>query len=500
MPDAETRRSQVASGITWTVFSQALDLVLSFGSMLVLVRILAPAEYGRAAAVVGILAFVNTFSCPTFLSHSVQLPDDETPDWQSHWTVTIYLQSLLFLVCHLLAWICWYVPQYRPIAPLLHVAAFGVLIDGPNQIGSAMLRRELDFRRLRVLAMASTALKLGSTVTIALAGGGAMAIVIGGNVMTAFPYATHLLIVRGWRPSPGWWRLPSFDQYRASAHFGFRQIAMGLVSAASGAFEAAVLPGAIGFTAIGLLGRARALYTTTAGRLGTVLLEAVYPFLPREAADSTRYARHATTFLQVVLFVSIPGGVFLGLEGPSISRLLYGQKWIAMDPLIWPGALSGIAMTAFITTAGIVLAAGRLRAASVLDIAIAILSTAALTVAWSSHNVQSYAWSLTIVEISAAVVALWTVSAMMAPGWLQRAVLAPIVVAVLAAAAVLVADPMVEPFPIVARVGGAAALFSLVACVTCRFAFRASFSSLVRLAFGSRPAPVWLAGEPASTA
>src|SRR5438270_1928307 len=217
--DAETRRSQVASGITWTVFSQGLDLVLSFGSMLVLVRILAPAEYGRAAAVVGILALVNTFGCPALLSHSVQLPDGETPDWQSHWTVTIYLQSLLFLVCHLLAWICRYAPQYRPIAPLLHVEAFGVQIDGPNLIVSAMLRRELDFRRLRVLAMASTALKLGSTVAIALGGGGAMAIVIGGNVMTAFPYATHLLVVRRWRPLPGWWRLPSFDRYRASAQF-----------------------------------------------------------------------------------------------------------------------------------------------------------------------------------------------------------------------------------------------------------------------------------------
>src|SRR5947209_5300125 len=44
------RRAAVVRGITWTALSQAFDVVLSLASMLVLVRIIAPSEYGRAAA------------------------------------------------------------------------------------------------------------------------------------------------------------------------------------------------------------------------------------------------------------------------------------------------------------------------------------------------------------------------------------------------------------------------------------------------------------------
>src|SRR5712671_4761286 len=153
-------RALIVPGITWTALSQVLDMVLSLGSMLILVRLIPPAEYGRAAAVVGILGFVNTFGSHTFVSHAIQLPEGEVPDWQSHWSVALYLQLALCGVCELIGFGCWFVPQYRLIAPLMQIAGIGVLLDGPSQIGAAMLRRQLDFRRLQLLLTTATVLKL----------------------------------------------------------------------------------------------------------------------------------------------------------------------------------------------------------------------------------------------------------------------------------------------------------------------------------------------------
>ena len=496
MPDApEQRRAQLTTGIGWAMVSQAIDVVISFGSMLVLVRIIAPAEYGRAAAVVGMLAFVNTFGCHVFVNHAMQLPDADTPDWQAHWSAALYLQLAVCIVCECVAWGLWFVPAYRPVAPLMHIAGVGILLDGPNQIGAAMLRRQLDFRRLRLLATGTTLLKLATTVVLALAGAGAYALVIGGNVVTGIPYAVHLIFVRRWRPPLGWWRLPSLREYRAPIHFGLQQIATGIVAAASGAAEAAILPGTIGFGAMGLLGRARALYTTTAGRLGSVLTDAVYPFLPRVSTDPERYARHATTFLQVMLFITVPAAAFLGLEGPHVSRLLYGRKWIAMDPLIWPGVLSGVAVTMFMTCAGILLASGRLRSALAIQVAVTVLSVCALFVAWEARTVLWYGWGLTVAEAGAAGVALWLTRPLLTRDWAQDAVYPPVGASIIAASTSVALQLIVAPATGASHVALTTTVFSCVAVIACRVGFPAAFSKLLRLIPGQQLVPAWLAGD-----
>jgi O-antigen/teichoic acid export membrane protein len=489
------RRSAVVHGITWTALSQAIDIVVSFGAMLVLVRVIAPAEYGRAAAVVGLLGLINIFGARTFVAHAIKLPDDETPDWQAHWSIALYLQVALCLVCEIVGWACWWVPQYAPIAVLVQIAGIGILLDGPNQLGAAMLRRQLDFRLLRLLATAGTVLKLGVTVILAVAGGGAYALVIGGNVVTSLPYGVHLLIVRRWRPPLGWWRLPSLSDYRASAQFGLQQMATGVVSAASGAVEAAVLPGAIGFNAMGLLGRARALYTTTAGRLSSVVVDAVYPFLPRAAADKERYGRHSTTFLQVILFLTIPAAAFVGLEGRYISRVLYGHKWVAMDPLIWPGALSGLLTTVFVACAGILLAAGRLRGSFLIQTGLTFFSGAALLVAWSTGRVLWYGWALTAAEGCAAALALRCVAPLLAPRWYERAVYPPLVATIIAATTVIILQAAFGPMTALWQIAATTAAFSCVAVITCRIGFPSTFSALLRLVPGQQIVPAWLAGD-----
>jgi O-antigen/teichoic acid export membrane protein len=321
--------------------------------------------------------------------------------------------------------------------------------------------------------------------------------VIGGNVMTSVPYGFDLLIVRGWRPPHGWWRLPSIRHYRESATFGFQQIAVGIASAASGAVEAAMLPATIGFAAIGLLGRARALYSATAGRLGTILVETVYPFLPREWKNRESYGRHAAMFVQVTFFITVPAAALLGLEGRHLSRVLYGQKWMAMDPLIWPGALAGVATGVFATCAGILLAANRLRISLTIEVVMSAVTIAALAAAWTTHDVISYGWTLSVAEMCAAGVALWLVSPLIAAGWPRRAVLPPVFASLAGTAAVLVSRVAVPPSTPVWHVIETTTVFASVSVLTCRFAFPATFSALVRLLPGQHVLPAWVAGDAA---
>ncbi len=486
------RRRLALQGITWSASYQVFETLASFASMLVLVRIVSPEDYGRVAAVLGILSLLSAFSSRGFVEHAVQLPEHEQPDWGAHWTMAFYVQVGLALVGQGIAAACWFVPSYRAVAPLLHLAAIGLVLDWPNQIGATMLRRRLDFRRLKIIAGAGTALRLATTVGLALAGWGAYAIVLGANVLTAVPYGFDLLVVRGWRPPRGWWRPPVWRLYRDSLNFGAQRFGSGLVNGLSGALGATVLAPTVGFVAMGLLNRAQALYGVTLGRFTGIIQETVYPFLPRESGDARRYARRATQFVQVVLLIGVPGALFAGLEGTMLSRVLYGQKWIAMDPLIWPGVLGGLGGLVFLTGSSVLLATSRLRLCLMLDLLAAALVLPALGFAWATDSVLVYAWVAAAAQLVAAVVALGRASALLEPAWRRTALVPAVATGLLATLATWLAGrAWVMPVPVV-RLAGLGLVYLLTTLVVLRVAYAPILAELLTWVPGGPPVRRWL--------
>jgi O-antigen/teichoic acid export membrane protein len=460
--------------------------------MLLLVRVIPPSEYGRAGAVVGLLSVLNAFNCSGFMRAALQSTEDVEPNWSQHWSAGLYIQIALSLGCHALASLCRLADQYRPIATLLHLAAFGFLIDCPNCLGGLMLKRRMDFRRLRILSMIATLLSVGATVTLGLSGWGAFGIVLGYNVIPGVPCAIDLLLIRRWRPAAGWWRWPDWKTYRPALRFGMQQAAAGLLSGGRGALEAAVLPGAFGFVTMGLWNRAQALYATTAGRAGSVLVETVYPLLPRSAADGLRYPRHATLFLQGILWIALPAAVFLGLEGPQLSRLVYGNKWLAADPLLWPGAVAGLGLAAWGAGSAVMLAASRLRACFQLDVLAACTSAGALAVIWTGGGMGRYAWAVAAAQLLLAAVALRRAAELLRPDW-SRVVLWPALAGSLAgAAAVLLWRDRAGAWPPPVSVLGSIAVFAAAYLVAVRILFPGSLFELVERLPGAPRVKGWL--------
>lgn len=435
--DAAGRRRQIARGLGWTTAYQAFTTGLGFGAMLVLVRVIPPAEYGRYGVALGILALLNALSSGVFAAQALQLPEGGDPDWSLHWSAGLYIQAALALCCLVVAGLCWMVADYRPVAPLLHLGALGMLLDWPAQLRVVMLRRELDFRRLKLLLATAAVLGLATTLVVGLAGGGAYAIVLGSNVVQAAPFAVDLLVVRRWRPRVGWWRWPGWGAYRPAVGFGAQQAVAALLSRSRGAIEGLILPPAVGYTSIGLLNRARALFALTAERPGSILGEIGYPLLPRHAGDRVRYARHATLFAQALVLALMPGAAYVALEGPELSRLVYGARWVAADPLILPSALAGLGLGAAGIGASLLLACNRLRLCTMLEALNSLLALPAVALAWTGHGIVAYAWMAAGGQIVGAAAALAAASPLMARGWVRAVLLPPALSSVLAVGAVL---------------------------------------------------------------
>lgn len=463
-------RARLLSGLTWAAWYQVFELAVSFGAMLITVRLIPPGEYGRAAATLGVLTALNTVACGLFVSHALQLPDGEEPNWTHHLAAALYIQGGLFLACEAAACAAWFSAVYRSIAPLLHVAGIGLLFMAPNQVGITKLYRDLDFRRLKTISGLTTLAKLSTTIGLALTGHGALAIVCGNNVVSCMPFGIDLFLVRRWRPRAGWWRWPAWQEYRGPLQFGAQRIGAVLVGGVRSAVEAAVLPATLGFGIMGLIGRANGLYSTTAGRLESVIIDTIYPFLPRAAGDHDRYARRAMLFVQTALFVVVPAGFFIGLEGPSLSRLLYGRKWIAADPFILPATVTGVAITLSAVSANVLLGAGRLRRSLQVEATTAVLAALAAAGTMAGGAALRYLWMLAALNALAAAVGFGFAGSLLPRAWLSQSVLPAIASCTVGVGAIWAGHAGVpaQPFGHLAATG---LLYVAGATVTARVAF-----------------------------
>jgi PST family polysaccharide transporter len=394
--------------------------------MLVLVRLISPIDYGRASAVAGFLGLMNAVSINSLVPHALQIPESQEPDWSLHWSVGCYVQGALFCCCEIIAFLCFLTRGYRPIASLLSVAGFGLLFDLANSLSINMIRRSLDYGRYRFLLGASVAFKIALIIILAVAGQGALGIVLGSNVVSGMPFGVDLLCRRRWRPRAGWWRWPDWKAYRSTLYFGAQQAGSSLLIRGRVAAESAILPLTLGFGAIGLWNRGQALYSISVGRVGAVLIDTAYPVLPRFALDRAKFSLVSGLFLQVASWVAIIGALYVGISGDYLLAVLYGPRWASVEPLVWPGALGGMAAALFSAGWSIALGAGRLKTCFSLDITSAILVAPALGMVFFLHDMRVYAWALVAVQGIAAIVALSRVFPLLQPGALRSAIWPPL--------------------------------------------------------------------------
>jgi O-antigen/teichoic acid export membrane protein len=237
------------------------------------------------------------------------------------------------------------------------------------------------------------ALLLTTTITLSLAKGlRAYAVILGGNVCNLLPFSAYLFFGLKWRPLRGWWKWPDWRGYRAALAFGTQQNVSSLLQGSRSFAEAAILPGSLGLTTMGLINRAQALFQGTLGRFSGLVLESAYPVLPRLAANQSEYPRQAGVFLQTVSIGLVPGGVFVALEAQRLSRLLYGMKWVAADTLLLPGTLIGICAVLLSCTKNILLAAGKLRECYVLSAVTATCVTIPVLITELGGSAVAYLW------------------------------------------------------------------------------------------------------------
>lgn len=347
-------RDAAVHGLRWAVLSRPVVEIISMGSMLVLARLIAPAEFGRyaVALIVFDLGSINGQGVGAAL---VQRRAVTREHLQAG--LALALMSGLALVGLILLCATFIVaPIYgERAAELVRLIAPLCFLSAASMVPAAILQRRLAFHRLSTISVVGTVVTAATAIPLAVAGLNGVALVAGlvvGQVVT-----TAIMWVWAAPPPPRFRRGPAKDllSYGGPAAVA----AMGWVGFRN--CDYAIVGARLGVTQAGLYYRAYTVSIEYQKKITQLVGTLGFPLLSRaKGTDDQSELRGRMVRLETVIL--FPGLVLLAILAPVLIPSVFGARW---SPAITPTqilALGGAATLVIDAVGAALMATGRGRA------------------------------------------------------------------------------------------------------------------------------------------
>jgi O-antigen/teichoic acid export membrane protein len=308
--------------------SQAGKVVVSVVSLVVLSRLLPPADFGVYAmivAVVGVGELFRDFGLSLAAIQATSLSRQQRSDlFWANTGIGVVLTAVAVAASPLVAGV-----YGRPaLAPQVCVAALTFALNGAGAQYRVDLTRAGRFKDLAIVDLAGLGLSLAGAIVLALAGFGSWSLVLQAVLLSTIMLVVLAAFCR-WLPS----RPRGAKAIRSFLGFGGRLLAVQIVSYISSNLDKVLVGRSFGATALGLYSKAFQLYSQP-------LTQGLAPFtnlavsaLSQVREDAEAYLRRLLKLQLVTGYVGLGGfALMLGVAAP-LTAVVLGPAWAATVPL-----------------------------------------------------------------------------------------------------------------------------------------------------------------------
>jgi O-antigen/teichoic acid export membrane protein len=342
-------------GLRWSTIARPTSELIQLGSIVVLARLITPAEFGRYA-----VALIAQEIAIVIVSGGLNgaLVQRERLD-RSHLQAGAAL-ALISGVCLALLMLAAASLVVTPVfgartASFVRLMSPLCLISAVSTVPTAMLSRRMAFRRVNEMEVANTVIRCGTSIALALAGLHGEALVLG--VLAGACTAGLIATLSAPPPLPRLRRQPAREllDYALPASaatvswIGFSNVDYAIIGARLGAVQT------------GLYFRAYSIAVEYQKKISVVMSQVGFPVLSRtgSAENLARVHREMVGLLTLVLF---PLLALLAVTAPTLVPFVFGKGWTSAVVPVQVLAAGGAA-TLVIDAAGTALMAmGRPRA------------------------------------------------------------------------------------------------------------------------------------------
>lgn len=414
----------IRRGAFWIYVGQGYGAALSFGSGVVLARLLAPDEFGvfiAVSAFTSVLLVIVQFGLGQALVQRQQLVPPLIHG--AFWTVL-----LLALAGALIAAIA-----AQPLAKLfaderfagIMLAMGGLFLFMPyTAIGLALLRRQMRYGRVVALESASATVASGAAVIAARLGYGPYALVWGAfasmlTIACALPWLVNWLP----RPTP-------LKAVRPLLSYAWYAMLNGLLNSAASRVDNMLIGGLLGVGGLGIYNRAYSLARIPSDHFAESLNPLLLAGLARVQDDARQTRAIVLTGLSAIALLTLPLLGLLVILGPLAVELVYGQAWAAAGPPLQVMVAGGAFLVLSVTLRSLANARGLVRELAGINLLVTLL-TVVVVVGLARHGLLWVALGISLREL-VLLLALLRVTGKAVPGlglWQVLLAVAPALVA-----------------------------------------------------------------------
>jgi O-antigen/teichoic acid export membrane protein len=348
-------KDAAVSGVRWLVLTRAVSEGVAVVATIALARLLAPAEFGRAAVALIFVPLAGILTFEGFASALVQRDSVEDSHRSSAALTSLVGGLVLSVLLFGLSRVLWAKIFGSQTARLIELMSPIFLLAAIGAVARATLWRALRFRALSLIDMVGLVGGNVVAIVLALRGAGASAIVIGALVQVGS--SSLLLVIAAPPPFPRWHR----GSQRQISSFGVPAALAGLVDVLFRNVDYAIIAATLPAAQTGIYWRAFNLGVVYQDKLSGVMMQLAFPVYSRiESREELRRLHERAA--RVHAAVIFPLLALLIVLAPVAIPYLLGSAWA---PSVRPAQILAVAgMIAAVLTgyAQVMLAVGRPRA------------------------------------------------------------------------------------------------------------------------------------------
>ncbi|HKE93126.1 MAG TPA: oligosaccharide flippase family protein, partial [Povalibacter sp.] len=190
---------QTASALKWTGLAKGVGQVVSWGVTLIVLRLLAPADYGLIAIVsviIALLASVAELGLGASVIQSANLRPEELAAVSGLVVLCNIAIGVLLALCAPL--FAWFYGEPR-LTALIQVASLSFAFFALNTVPQALAYRDMNFKWLAMVELTGVLVSGVATLILALFGFGVWALLLGNQLQNLVRTA---LLLRQPQPRP----------------------------------------------------------------------------------------------------------------------------------------------------------------------------------------------------------------------------------------------------------------------------------------------------------
>lgn len=315
-------KQRVLSGLKWTASMRLLSQAASWLVTLVVIRLLAPSDYGLLALaqlLIGLATLLNQIGLTPALIQARSMPEHIL---RSVFGYVLASNAILYVAVYLAA------PRFAQaygapeLVPVIRILGLQLLIGGLGAVPTAIATRDMAFKHLSVIGLVATVVGSGLSLVIAVLDGGVWALVSASLGSALCQTIGIFVVTRFWmRPSLATAGMRSLFSFGAWTSGG--RLAWYFAESA----DELIIGKAFGSAILGSYNVAKNLASLPMFRVMDIVNQVTFPAYSRLEGDRAKALSYflKSVWLGMLLFCPICWG--FAAVSPLFTKVIMGTQW-----------------------------------------------------------------------------------------------------------------------------------------------------------------------------